>query len=122
MLLLTLVVCPATSRSATPSEATPFSYWSIKPWFLTEGKLAAVLFIPFLLGFPTVQPTSTQRQQDCLAPLHTSRISGAVAGEKDHFCKGSLSLSIFFTLLLFFLSYFCLLHYIKNNKKLVYFL
>src|SRR3954462_11871654 len=47
---------PATSQPATPSEATPFSYWSIKPWFLTEGKLAAVLIIPFLLGFPIVQP------------------------------------------------------------------
>src|SRR3954449_10865973 len=22
---------------ATPSEATPFSYWSIKPWFLIKG-------------------------------------------------------------------------------------
>src|SRR4051812_34487600 len=28
---------------ATPSEATHFSYWSIKPWFLNRGKLAAVL-------------------------------------------------------------------------------
>ena len=45
-LLLTPVVRPTTSQLATPSEATPFSYWSIKPWFLTEGKLAAVLIIP----------------------------------------------------------------------------
>ena len=39
-LFLTPVVRPANSQTATPSEATPFSYWSIKPWFLTEGKLA----------------------------------------------------------------------------------
>ena len=34
-LLLTPVVRPANSQLATPSEVTPFSYWSIKPWFLT---------------------------------------------------------------------------------------
>ena len=45
-LLLTPVVRPAISQLATPSEATPFSYWSIKPWFLTEGKLITVLIIP----------------------------------------------------------------------------
>ena len=39
-LLPTPVVHPANSQLATPSEATLFSYWSIKPWFLTEGKLA----------------------------------------------------------------------------------
>ena len=49
-LLLTPVVRPANSQPATPSEATPFSYWSIKPWFLTEGKLAAVLIIPSSWG------------------------------------------------------------------------
>jgi hypothetical protein len=45
---------------------------------------------------------------------------GAVAGEKEDFCKGSLSLPIFFTLLLFclvFLLYFCLHLFIKNTKK-----
>ena len=39
MLLLTPVVRPAKSQPATPSEVTCFSYWSIKPWFLTEGNL-----------------------------------------------------------------------------------
>ena len=38
-LLLTPVVRPTTNQLATPSEATPFSYWSIKPWFHTEGNL-----------------------------------------------------------------------------------
>jgi hypothetical protein len=27
-----------------------FSYWIDKPWFLTEGKLIAVLIIPFSWG------------------------------------------------------------------------
>src|SRR3954447_7370164 len=40
--------------------------------FITKGKQAVVLIIPSLLGFPTVQPTSTRHQQDCLAPSHTS--------------------------------------------------
>ena len=39
-----------TSQLATPSEATPLSYWSIKPWFLTEGKLTIVLIIPSSWG------------------------------------------------------------------------
>jgi hypothetical protein len=33
-----------------PSEVIPFSYWLIKPWFQTEGKLAAVLIIPSSWG------------------------------------------------------------------------
>ena len=49
-LFLTPVVRPANSQTATPSEATPFSYWSTKPWFLTEGKLAVVLIIPSSWG------------------------------------------------------------------------
>jgi hypothetical protein len=30
-----------------PSEVGSFSYWFDKPWFHTEGRLAAVLIIPF---------------------------------------------------------------------------
>jgi hypothetical protein len=63
------------------------------------------------LGFPT--------------GLHTNKFSGAVAREKENFCKGSLSLPILFTLLLFFLVsllYFCLHLFIKNTKKLVPFI
>ena len=52
-LLLTPIVRPAKSQPATPSEVTRFSYWSIKPWFLTEGKLAATLIIPSSWGYPT---------------------------------------------------------------------
>src|SRR4051812_1968122 len=56
---LTLVEAPCHCQPATPSEATHFSYWLIRPWFITKGKLPVVLIIPSLLGFPTVQPSST---------------------------------------------------------------
>jgi hypothetical protein len=45
MLLLTPVVRPSKSQLASthqPSEVVSFSYWSIKPWFHNQGKLAAV--------------------------------------------------------------------------------
>jgi hypothetical protein len=45
-LLLMSIVRPATSQPATPSEVTSFSYWSIKPWFCSEGKLVVVLIPP----------------------------------------------------------------------------
>ena len=52
--------------------------------FILRERLAAVLIIiPSSWGFPTVVTT------------RASRISGAVAGEEEAFCKGSLSLSIF---------------------------
>jgi hypothetical protein len=45
-LLPMTVVRPAISQLATPPEVTHFSFWSIKPWFITDGKLATVLIIP----------------------------------------------------------------------------
>jgi hypothetical protein len=59
------------------------------------------------------------------ASTASKHFSGAVAGEKEDFCKGSLLLPIFFTLLLFFLLsslYFCLHLFIENTKKLVPFI
>jgi hypothetical protein len=53
MLLLAPIVRPATSQLATPSEVMPFSYWSIKSWFLTEGKLATMFITPSSWGSPT---------------------------------------------------------------------
>ena len=106
MLLLTPVVRPAKSQPATPSEVTRFSYWSIKPWFLTEGKLAATLIIPSSWGFPTQA-----------SKLFWRRCQG-----EEALLQGESLISNLFTLLLFCLFYFtlfCLLHYIKNTKKLV---
>jgi hypothetical protein len=49
----------------------------------------------------------------------SSNFSGAVAGEKEDFCKGSLSLPIFYFVIFFALFYFCLHLFIENTKKLV---
>jgi hypothetical protein len=81
-----------------------FSYWSIKPWFQSEGKLTDALIIPSSWGFPTCHV----RHQDFFwhrcqrlkkkklprQPRAIKNFSGAVAGEKEDFCKGSLSLPI----------------------------
>jgi hypothetical protein len=66
-----------------------FSYWLDKPRFLTEGKLATVLIIPSSWGY---LPAS-------------SYFSGAVAGEKEDFCKGSFARTSFtlFIVLLYFI-------------------
>jgi hypothetical protein len=99
------------NQLASIFEVGSFSYWFNKPWFHTAGRLAVVFIIPFSWGSQ-------------LGAYHalSSNFSDAVAGEKEDFYKGSLSLPIFFTLLLFCLFsllYFCLHLFIKNTKKLV---
>ena len=148
-LLLTPVVRPATSRSATPSEAMPFSYWSINLGFIIKGKLAAVLIIPSSWGLPTTlhKSSSTQRPaRPFLAPLlYSSEPSiktflAALPGRKTTSARGvSRSQSFYFVFVLLVLFYFilfvlfyqkpkkisyyyycfCLHCYIKNQKKLV---
>jgi hypothetical protein len=86
-----------------------FSYWLIKLWFHTEGKLAVVLIIPSSWGFPT----GPVRHQDYfLAPL---------PGRKRIYARGvSHFQSLYFVIVL--LSFFdlsCLLLFIKNTKKIV---
>jgi hypothetical protein len=68
-----------------------FSYWSIKPWFHTEGKLTAVLI-------KTVFWRRCRGLKKNKLPHELGTVnvfSGAVAEEKEDFCKGSLSLPIF---------------------------
>jgi hypothetical protein len=65
-----------------------FSYWFDKPRFLTKGKLADVLIIPSSWG------------SQLAGDLHEHRtaiklFSGAVAGEKEDFCKGSFARTSF---------------------------
>jgi hypothetical protein len=48
----------------------------------------------------------------------SSTFSGAVAGEKEDFCKGSLARTIFYFVYCFALLYFCLHYFIKNTQKL----
>jgi hypothetical protein len=71
-----------------------FSYWIDNVGFITEGKLAAI-FINLLLGFPTGRSfTSSTTCQQVFWHHHHRAInmfSGAVAGEKEEFCKGSFA-------------------------------
>jgi hypothetical protein len=57
-------------------------------------------------------PTSTMRQQE---------FSGTIAGEKEDFCKGSLSLSIFYfvIVLLIFFTLFLFASFYQKYKKIV---
>jgi hypothetical protein len=81
---------------------------SIKPWFHTEGRLDVVLIIPSSWGCQ-------------LGAYHalSSNFSGAVAGEKEDFCKGSLSLPIFYfvIILLIFFNLFLLASFYQKYKK-----
>jgi hypothetical protein len=49
----------------------------------------------------------------------SSNFSGAVAGEKEDFCKGSLSLPIFYIVIVLLYFPFACIFFIKNTKKIV---
>src|SRR3954453_23789167 len=51
------------SWSATPSEATHFSYGLIKPWFLIKGNTCCLLIIPCSWGSPTSAPSISTQQE-----------------------------------------------------------
>jgi hypothetical protein len=87
-----------------------FSYWIDNLGFTTERRLAAVLIIPSLgvLNWSVIYIINT-------AP--SSKFSGAVAGERENFCKGSLARTIFYFVYCFALFYFCLHLFIKNTKN-----
>jgi hypothetical protein len=66
--------------------------------FTTEGRLAAVLIIPSSWG-----------SQRAVTYTPSSNFSGAVAGEKEDFCKGSLSRTIFyFVFILLYFTFACI--------------
>jgi hypothetical protein len=52
----------------------------------------------------------------------SGKFSGAVAGEREVFCKGSLARTIFYFIFSFALLYFCLHIFIKKYKKIVSFI
>jgi hypothetical protein len=86
-----------------------FSYWLIKLWFYTEGKLTAMLIIPSSWGFSS----GPVRHQDFLWRR--------CRGERG-FLQGESLTSNLFTLLLFFLVsllYFFASCLSKIQKKLV---
>jgi hypothetical protein len=90
-----------------------FSYWSIKLLFHTEGKLTVVLITPSSWGSQLVCQHRT-----------INKFSGAVAGEKEDFCKGSLSLPIFLLCYCFdwFIYFILFASFYQKYKKIVPFL
>jgi hypothetical protein len=79
---------------------------SINLSFITEGRLAVVLIIPSSWG-----------SQRAVTYKPSSNFSGAVAGEKEDFSKGSFSCTIFyFVFVLLYFTFACII-FIKNTKK-----
>jgi hypothetical protein len=80
----------------------------IKPWFHTEGNLPLCSsYLP--LGVP-----------NWVASTANQAFFGVVAGEKEDFCKGSLSLPIFYfviVLITFFTLFLFASFYQKYKKK-----
>jgi hypothetical protein len=78
-----------------------FSYWIDNLGFVTEGKLAALFIKPSLgvsnwsvIYFINYTPTSSLAPF-ITAPSNASKFSGAVAREKEDFCKGSFARTSF---------------------------
>jgi hypothetical protein len=86
-----------------------FSYWTIKPWFLTEGKLLLCSsYLP--LGVPNWS----------VIYISTGAIklfSSAIVGEEEDFCKGSFARTSFtlFIVLLYFIFACIVLSKIQKN-------
>jgi hypothetical protein len=62
----------------------PFSYWTDKPWFLTEGKFATVLIIPSSWGSQLGGHPARIRAKDWLLSLPRNSIDSWVKS-KDAF-------------------------------------
>jgi hypothetical protein len=69
-----------------------FSYWTNKPWFLTEGKTCCYIHHTFLLGFPNWPVIYFIITAPSIA---IKTFSGAVAEEKEDFCKVSFARTSF---------------------------
>jgi hypothetical protein len=86
-------------------EVGSFSYWFDKPWFHTEGRLDAVLIIPSSWG------------SQLGGHLHAiKQFFGTVAGEKEDFWKGGLSLPIFYFVTFFLYFIFACIFLSKIQK------
>jgi hypothetical protein len=92
-----------------------FSYWTDKPWFLTEGKL--LLYLSYLpLGVPnwTVIYINTVPQQ--------ATIFWRCCRGKRRLLQGEFRTHILYFVLVLLLLYFYLHRFIKNTNKLVSFI
>jgi hypothetical protein len=96
--------------------------------FHTKGRLAAVLIIPSSWGSQLGGHLHAIKQffwRRCRGlkkkklplQLRASNFSGAVAGEKEDFCKGSLSLPIFYFVIVLLYFIFACIFLSKNTKK-----
>jgi hypothetical protein len=90
-------------------------YWIDYLGLITEGKFAVVLIIPSL-GVPNWSVIYI------INTAPSSKFSGAVTGEREDFCKGSLARTIFYFVFSFALFYFCLHRFIKNTKNIAFFI
>jgi hypothetical protein len=76
-----------------------FSYWIDNLGFITEGKLASIFIKPFSLGFQLAgyftSSTNAIKLSGIIITAPSTSFSGAVAGEKEHFCKGSFTRTSF---------------------------
>jgi hypothetical protein len=65
---------------------------------------------------------SSSGSQRAVTYKPSSSFSGAVAGEKEDFCKESLARTLFYFVYCFALLYFWLHRFIKNTQKIVSFI
>ena len=121
--------CAALHSFTNTFEATSFSYWFDKPWFHTEGKLAAALIIPSSWGSQLT--CDVQALFLALLPGRYSLVNLELAtrflaplpGKTELLLQGESLTPNLFTLLFVWLSLFlfslvCSL-YQKHKKKLV---
>jgi hypothetical protein len=121
--------CAALHSFTNTFEATSFSYWFDKPWFHTEGKLAAALIIPSSWGSQLT--CDVQALFLALLPGRYSLVNLALAtrflaplpGKTELLLQGESLTPNLFTLLFVLLSLFlfslvCSLY--QKHKKISY--
>jgi hypothetical protein len=87
-------------------------FWTDKPWFLTEGKFATLLIIPFSWG-------SQLDDEITSTPCRIKLIFWRHCRGKRRLLQQEFRTHILYFVLSFALLYFYLHHFIKNTKKLV---
>jgi hypothetical protein len=83
-----------------------FSYWTKKPWFLTEGKLATVLIIPSSWG-----------SQLGGHPARINLIFWRCCQGKRRLLQWEFRTHILYFVLVLLLLYFCLHRFYQKHKK-----
>jgi hypothetical protein len=89
--------------------------WTDKPWYLTEGKFAAILIIPSSWG----SQLDGEKQS---TPCRIKLIFWRRCREKRRLLQGEFHTHILYFVYCFALIYFYLHYFIKNTKKIVSFI